>query len=525
MGMSITKMDQTLDSVTKNKKSVNSHAAQALIRNLLDGNGHAESADPSQATLRLMNGVCDVAESGALLMPGTGRGAPDLESGGGHGHEDEDGLEMGLDNVHRLDMTMEGGEDNGHDNDDDNDNDDDHGFNGYDDGDDDDHDNGAGFVLHSPAPKENEAANEIVTEATLAHGNGNGTGTGTGTAQAKHHSEVLTLSAETKETSPWDMLDPHNDSETKSRPLKVGITFRLPHGCSEPPSASVTGARTKKIPRAKPFEEESIDYGMSYTSLAVQDYKATLLAIEEAKNRNANDDDDSDSENENENAMDTSTDTQTETTHRKMMVPLPMNVLAFGDEFLYVAKAQAKRKAAEKRKLKRMQTENRHESKNAAIANERFEDMYDDDDDENDGNAFNFAGGDDYSAGDGGDDDMDAASRHSARVDGFSGVFGSDDSSDEHQTFEALCRAHLKEFAKGAERFAVETQLSRRVSNWQSKLEGVLAEEDERPEFNIQTYSNRIITSAEMGLQKQKLSAGNNMVSSKRSSERLHSMA
>lgn len=59
--------------------------------------------------------------------------------------------------------------------------------------------------------------------------------------------------------------------------------------------------------------------------------------------------------------------------------------------------------------------------------------------------------------------------------------------------FEALCRAHIKAFAKGAEKYATETNLTKRVGDWQSRLAPILEEEEQRPEFNIHEYGDRVI--------------------------------
>lgn len=61
------------------------------------------------------------------------------------------------------------------------------------------------------------------------------------------------------------------------------------------------------------------------------------------------------------------------------------------------------------------------------------------------------------------------------------------------ETFEELCRAHLRAFARGAEKYAAETQLSRRVGDWQSRLSPILEEEEKRPEFDIHRYGDRIM--------------------------------
>lgn len=68
------------------------------------------------------------------------------------------------------------------------------------------------------------------------------------------------------------------------------------------------------------------------------------------------------------------------------------------------------------------------------------------------------------------------------------------------KSFEELCRAHIQAFAKGAEEFAMNTQLSRRVSKWQAKLAPILEEEERRAEFDIHKYSERLIASAQKGL-------------------------
>jgi len=72
-----------------------------------------------------------------------------------------------------------------------------------------------------------------------------------------------------------------------------------------------------------------------------------------------------------------------------------------------------------------------------------------------------------------------------------------DDSNADTQTFEELCRAHLRAFAKGAEKYASETNLSRRVSHWQEKLVPVLEEEEKRPEFDIHVYGRNVIETME----------------------------
>jgi condensin-2 complex subunit H2 len=60
-------------------------------------------------------------------------------------------------------------------------------------------------------------------------------------------------------------------------------------------------------------------------------------------------------------------------------------------------------------------------------------------------------------------------------------------------SFEELCREHIRKFAKGAERYAVQTKLSERVDQWQSKLRPILDADEQRPVFDIHQYGKAII--------------------------------
>ena len=63
----------------------------------------------------------------------------------------------------------------------------------------------------------------------------------------------------------------------------------------------------------------------------------------------------------------------------------------------------------------------------------------------------------------------------------------------EGRTFEELCRAHIQAFAKGAEKFATQTRLSKHVGDWHERLAPILEEEERRPEFNIHAYAQRVV--------------------------------
>jgi condensin-2 complex subunit H2 len=70
--------------------------------------------------------------------------------------------------------------------------------------------------------------------------------------------------------------------------------------------------------------------------------------------------------------------------------------------------------------------------------------------------------------------------------------------------FAALCRARIESFARGAEKYASDTNLSKRVEKWQSKVKPMLENEERRPVFDIHAYSQRILTSMEQDLEHQR---------------------
>jgi hypothetical protein len=72
------------------------------------------------------------------------------------------------------------------------------------------------------------------------------------------------------------------------------------------------------------------------------------------------------------------------------------------------------------------------------------------------------------------------------------------------KTFEELCRAHIQAFSKGAEDFALNTQLSDRVSRWQAKLAPILEEEERRSQFDIHKYSSLVIETVQQEIQRGK---------------------
>lgn len=60
-------------------------------------------------------------------------------------------------------------------------------------------------------------------------------------------------------------------------------------------------------------------------------------------------------------------------------------------------------------------------------------------------------------------------------------------------SYEMLCKKHIEGFMKGAERYARETQLSKRVHDWTMRLEPVLRTQELAPSFDIHEYSQRLL--------------------------------
>jgi Condensin II complex subunit CAP-H2 or CNDH2, C-term len=70
------------------------------------------------------------------------------------------------------------------------------------------------------------------------------------------------------------------------------------------------------------------------------------------------------------------------------------------------------------------------------------------------------------------------------------------------KTFEELCRRHIQDFARKSEAHAIETRLSKRVGEWHEKLVPILEVEENRHEFDILTYTERVVaTILEHGIQ------------------------
>lgn len=74
------------------------------------------------------------------------------------------------------------------------------------------------------------------------------------------------------------------------------------------------------------------------------------------------------------------------------------------------------------------------------------------------------------------------------------GVFGGE-AADAQDTFEDMCRKHVEMYADAARKYMAETNLSRRVSAWQDRIQPILNDMDARPEYDIHEYGTRIVDS------------------------------
>jgi condensin-2 complex subunit H2 len=331
-----------------------------------------------------------------------------------------------------------------------------HNDNDHNDGDgDDDHANdGPGFEMnddYDEAPMEaSHPDNGSVVEATV------------GQRQEPGKRVAFEANTKKKEADPWAMLDSHSSDKQINKPLRKGKTYKLPPGVDLPPSECVTGASTRRMPTRRPLAPPP----EAEPCLAVQSFRAFL--------QNSGD-----------------------------PPKIPFNGLAFGDEFAYIAKETAKKRAAERRSERKAQQES--EQPNDAYE----EDVFDDDNDY--GGGFDF-GGDDHDDDDLGDDNNGMGNVGMSSLD--TAFENTTEGTNLGKTFEELCRAHIQAFAKGADDFVLNTQLSERVNKWQAKLSPILEEEERRATFDIHKYSERILETAEEGLQKAKrLSGGSITVS------------
>jgi len=361
---------------------------------------------------------------------------------------------------------------------------------GYNNNDDDDFggDDGVGFeLLHN---EHEEEPTEIVAEESNKD------------QEQPSNNNVKTKQ---KHDDPWEALDPHQPSKDRIKPLKIGVTFRLPPGLEDTdrPSACVTGSRTRKhnvkgnnkrddqtlLERQR--QEEMM--GSWHISPFVTDWSDPVT--DDAGDDEAND-------------------------GKKKRSDLDwmfqINDGIYGDEFAYVAKRYAKHYDAIARRKRRLEREGKALLEDDDPMNGEGADHPINDYDDYGGGGFDYGDDDDDSYGNYDDAVVDnpendnQGNRSNVDFAAIDDVFtsagmnyddGDNDDVDYNRSqllsFEELCQAHLRKFAKSAEIYAAETQLTKRVGAWQAGLAPILEEQETRPEFDIHSLGRQILESVE----------------------------
>lgn len=234
--------------------------------------------------------------------------------------------------------------------------------NGDYDGDGDEYDDGPGFMM---ADDDNTGVDEMNNELQVPQ-----------TAKKKvTFAPVAVPEVEflTNRPDPWAMLDPHTADTRKPRALKLGKTLKLPLGIDDLPSDCVTGSNTRKWKTAVPLPPASTDSKLCATE--------TFQSL--SRKRRLDDDDGGDEEDA--------------VTGDLFMVPL--KGLVYGEEFAYLAREHAQRKAADRRQLRRMQRLQRAKELSGQSEAHNYNNFDDDDDDYGGGYDFGNDDENDYDGG------------------------------------------------------------------------------------------------------------------------------
>ena len=371
-GLSVTRLDRSkagsilgggMDVAGGNSGSgrMSSEAAtRALIGTILN-----EGSD-GQGNLRLLSGKCDVSSTGALLMPGSS--LLTNANGAGDGRNSSAGGMMSINPDSSLFVAEDGDNANM-------DGGDEHLAHAGGDDDDDD-DGGVGFAL---ADDDDDA--DTFAQAQQQ--------------QASAPKKVQFAPIPAKKHDPWALLDPHDAGAVpKARPLRIGVTYRLPPGVDDTPSECVTGARTKKkrslrktTMMAKNAKTKMLSGAGGRRALDTFVSVAAYKSSRAAAGANLNGDSDEEMDEEMDEAL------------AEVASSVSMTGLAFGTEFAYIAKATARREAAARREERK-----RRQMEEAGLppppaglgdqGNSNNFAAFDDDDDDY-GGGFAFGGDDD----------------------------------------------------------------------------------------------------------------------------------
>jgi hypothetical protein len=431
-GLSVTRLERSTAGGALSSTSSSSSSAQqqrALLGILNNG------------SLRLMAGHCDVGDDGILLMPGsqsssrpsiggggcdadnsfmmtTNNGGGILLDGGDNNNNDQppgDGIDGGPRSLFGTDNN------NVDDNDDDDHDNDGQGFVMNDDYDDHDNDNGGSMDIEETQANVFNTMDGGTSAAPLASSSSTSTKRVAFAESTIHKDDAeRNQHQKKKKVDPWALLDPHSmgDSSYKLKPLKKGKTYRLPDGILQPPSECVTGASTSTAKRniSQPERRSLFAPPTLRPSLAVETYRIAMgKQFEDVVSSSSS----SSSSNDN-----------TKISYRG---------LAYGDEFLYIAKENAKIRAAKRREERKQHQKqnqqqqpygdsnsNNNNNNNNNGPNYDNDDNYDDDD--NNGGGFDFGGGggdDDHYDDD--DDDHDGGDNNDNQNTGNAGLTSLDD--------------------------------------------------------------------------------------------------
>ena len=407
-------------------------------------------------TLRLVDGRCDVGEDGVLLMPGSQSSSSGISP---TERLNSDGRRLSLFSTQdQLLSNQQAGASVDTDNDGDFPMQDDYG------GDDDD--GGAGFDMMMDDDDQNQTPPSLETEGEAPTTKRVTFQEGTLTQQA---SSLKSSAKQQQRQDPWAMLDPHDNSLQKHKPLRTSKTVRLPPGVDQLPSQCVTGARTARTTKKKTNASALSLTREAPASLAAESFRAALRR---------------------------STGHSVATQDSSVLLKRP---LVF-HEFDYALKASAKRRMTEQRKRSLLE-------RDTASVQQQQQSVYDDDDDNDDyGAGFDF-GGDDDDHNDYGDNNTGSENNNHLGMSSLDDAYHNQDDQDGNnygKSFEELCREHIQAFAKGAEQYALNTKLTDRVQQWQSKLAPILEEEEARASFDIHLYSSHVIEAAQSSVQEAK---------------------
>lgn len=353
--MSVTRLDRSA-AVASGFGPSSSSSSPAQQRALL---GILNSGD-----LRLVDRECDVGADGTLLIPGSSQQSTSsgtyLRQSLGGGNEAAAGRRslfgdqavvvlpgtdivaggtgIGDGDVDMEDAGMQPHHDNG-----------------------DDDDDGPGFVMNDYGDDDDarQPIDDVARQAAQSKR----------VTFAPNTSTAPSNKAKKTKADPWALLNPHSADDTvcARKPLRKGRTYRLPEGVELPPSECVTGSSTTRVAQQKAVSWNKPELR---PSLAVESFRIAMGK-------------------------------QLAPSYDTWSSKQPFKDLVFGDEFLYVAKENARKRAAKRRAERKERIQSSDVAGGCGLQEDGARATIDEDEDDY-GSGFDFAGsGNDY------DDDED----------------------------------------------------------------------------------------------------------------------